>query len=63
MKPGPLPPAGLLGACWNKQNKRYIAQIRVNWKTHYLSSFHTAEEAHAAYLEAKRRLHADGCTI
>jgi len=37
--------------------KKYRAQIRVNGKSTHLGSFSTAEEASAAYLEAKRRLH------
>jgi len=44
------------GAAW------FNASISVNRKHHNLGRFDTAEEAHAAYLEAKRKLHA-GCTI
>lgn len=51
---------GLLGV--SKKAKCSIARIKVDGKVLYLGSFKTDEEAHAAYLEAKRRLH-PGCTI
>lgn len=38
------------------------ARINIDGKKRYLGTFATPEEAHAAYLEAKRRLH-EGCTI
>jgi hypothetical protein len=31
----------------------------INKKNHYLGSFNTAAEAHAAYVEAARRLHGE----
>lgn len=52
----------LIGATWDKMWKNWKAQVRLNGKTIYLGRFATAEEAHAAYLEGKRRLH-PGCTI
>ena len=52
--------SGLLGVQANY--KKWAANIRVSGKRTYLGSFDTPEEAHAAYLEAKRRLHAT-CTI
>lgn len=51
---------GLLGVTTYKG--RFIAQIGVNKKQIRLGCFSTPEEAHAAYLDAKRRLH-PGCTI
>jgi len=51
---------GVLGVC--KVKNRYLAQIRVGRRNINLGSFSSPEEAHAAYLEAKRKLH-DGCTI
>jgi hypothetical protein len=41
---------------------RYVAQIGCGGKTKYIGSFNTGEQAHAAYLMEKRRLH-EGCTI
>lgn len=45
-----------------KREKRYRSRITVTGKVHRLGYFLTAEEAHEAYLTAKRRLH-EGCTI
>lgn len=52
---------GLLGVC-RPANRRFKAQIMVRKKQHHLGYFDTPEEAHAAYLDAKRRVHA-GCTL
>ena len=52
--------SGLLGA-YRKRNK-WLAQIMVNGKQTYVGVYDTQELAHAAYVEAKRRLHI-GCTI
>jgi hypothetical protein len=54
--------SGLLGVHLDKRCGRYRAQIRVSGKVHALGYHDTAEEAHAAYVEAKRRLH-EGCTL
>lgn len=55
--------SGLLGvSIQNKGRRRFQARIQVNKRLMSLGYFKTAEEAHAAYLEAKRRLH-EGCTI
>lgn len=52
-----------LGVCFNKGAKKYAAEIKdLTGKRHYLGLYATADEAHAAYLAAKRRLH-EGCTI
>lgn len=53
--------SGLLGSHWLKDGK-WQAAIGVDGKTRYIGRYDTAEAAHAAYLDAKRRLHA-GCTI
>jgi hypothetical protein len=44
------------------EGTRFKARVRVNKREVYLGLFDTAEQAHAAYLKAKRELHA-GCTI
>jgi hypothetical protein len=53
---------GLLGACWATRDQRFIARIKADGRYISLGGFDTAEQAHAAYIDAKRRLHA-GCTI
>ena len=45
------------GYTWDKQNKKWEAQIRVNSKKKYLGRFDTEEEAHQAYLDAKKIYH------
>lgn len=52
--------SGLLGAF--RAGNRWCSKIRVAGNTRHLGSFATAQEAHCAYLAAKRELHA-GCTI
>lgn len=51
---------GLLGAF--PQGDRFRARIRIESKCVSLGMFATAEAAHAAYVEAKRKHHA-GCTL
>lgn len=52
--------SGLLGCSYLRG--KWQATINVNGKTQYLGVFSSPEEAHSAYLNAKRQLHA-GCTI
>ena len=40
-----------------KENSKWVAEIKVNYKTIRLGLFSTPEEAHAAYLAAKQRMH------
>lgn len=54
--------SGLIGACWNKQNKAWKAQITHQGKVIYLGLYKTSQLAHEEYLTAKRKLHS-GCTI
>ena len=51
---------GVLGVF--KKNGHFFASISVNDKTRHLGVFETVEEAHAAYVKAKRILH-PGCTL
>lgn len=53
---------GLLGVYWNKEHKKFMAKIMFSGKHKYLGYFPTAEEAHQAYLKAKRELHSH-CTL
>jgi hypothetical protein len=55
--------SGLLGVFRARsKSERWGARIGVNGKEQHLGTFKTPEAAHAAYIEAKRRLHA-GCTL
>lgn len=52
--------SGLLGA--HKKRSRWSSQIKVNGRLVKLGTFGTAEEAHAAYVYAKRKYH-EGNTL
>ena len=57
--------AGLLGVVLDlskKTDKKYTARIVYGGRQHSLGYYNTPEEAHAAYLEAKRKHH-PGCAI
>jgi hypothetical protein len=51
---------GFLGV--TRSRKRWKAHIKVGDKVLHIGTYDTPEEAHAAYLAAKRVLHI-GCTI
>lgn len=51
---------GLLGVTWNKRDQRWRAQIRVCGKKRWIGAFSTPEDAHYAYINAKRELHPFG---
>lgn len=56
---------GLLGVSPNtngRGEKPFSAFIKYDGKVHNLGNYRTAQEAHTAYLEAKREHH-EGCTI
>ncbi len=55
---------GVLGVSLDRRllAKPYRAQIQVNGKNRKLGYFATADEAHQAYVEAKRQQH-EGCTL
>ena len=48
---------GMLGASPVPGSTKFKAQIGVRGERHRLGHFDTAEEAHAAYVKAKRQLH------
>lgn len=54
--------SGLIGAHRQHRGPGFTSTIIVGGKRMHLGSFKTAEEAHAAYISAKRRLH-PACTI
>lgn len=49
--------SGLLGVCWHKRDRRWVAQIKVGGKVRHIGLFATPEAAHDAYLKAKAELH------
>jgi hypothetical protein len=51
--------SGLKGACWDPVNQRWEVRIRFKKRSYFLGRFATAEEAHAAYMEAAHRLHGE----
>lgn len=53
---------GLLGVCLVKKSGKFSAEIRFNGNRLKLGHHDTPQQAHQAYLEAKRRLHST-CTI
>lgn len=58
----PSSKSGLMGAMFDNSTGRYRSRIRVGGKRISLGSFKTPEEAHDAYLKAKRNLH-EFCAI
>jgi len=52
----------LIGATWDKWSGRWKAQVISGGRTVFARYFDSAEAAHAAYVEAKRKLH-PGCTL
>lgn len=52
----------LLGVSFHKGDQKWRASIRVNGRAKHVGNFSTPELAHAAYVEAKRKLH-PGCTL
>ncbi len=53
---------GALGVSTIPQSKKFKAAITVNGKHKHIGMYETVEEAHQAYLEVKRKVHA-GCTL
>ena len=52
--------SGLLGAHWSSDHNAWRACISINGKVHRVGLHATAEEAHAAYLDLKRKHHPFG---
>ena len=61
-KPHKRNKCGLLGVSWHTVGKCWRARICTNGVQMLIGHFKTPEEAHQAYLGAKRKYHA-GCTI
>lgn len=58
----PSSKSGLIGAMFDNSTGRFRARIRSNGKRINLGSFSTQDEAHFAYLKAKREMH-EFCSI
>lgn len=54
--------SGLLGVSFNKRDRKWYSQILIDRKKCFLGYFKSADEAHQAYLDAKRAHHKT-CTI
>ena len=54
--------SGFLGVNWRKDRQKWRAVISTRRKQKFLGFFDTAQEAHQAYLIAKRKLH-EGSTL
>lgn len=61
-KPNSINKTGYLGVSLYKKSNQFRAFICVNKINRHLGIFDTPEQAHEAYLNAKRKLH-EGCTI
>lgn len=53
---------GFLGVTFDKRKDKWQAQIKFDRRNRFLGYYKTAEDAHTAYLSAKRDHH-EGCTI
>lgn len=53
---------GYLGVVFHAQSNRWRARIQSHGRTSHLGMFDTPQQAHEAYVLAKRRIH-EGCTI
>jgi hypothetical protein len=49
--------SGFRGVSWYKSTNKWLAHITINRKVKHLGYFDTPEEAHEAYLNAKREIH------
>jgi hypothetical protein len=47
----------LIGAHWNPQKRKFTSAVRVGGVLKHLGHFNTAEAAHEAYVQAKRKHH------
>jgi hypothetical protein len=54
--------SNLIGAFYSKKNKNWFSRICINNKRKWLGSFANANDAHQAYINAKREIH-PACTI
>lgn len=51
--------SGFKGVVWHKHRRKWVAKIKVNYKTYHLGLYATPEEAHLAYQRAAATLHGE----
>lgn len=51
--------SGYKGVCWHRGARKWVAQIKVDWKIKYLGLYDTPQAAHAAYCEAAKKYHGE----
>jgi hypothetical protein len=51
--------SGFKGVSWDEKNRLWCAQIQTHGKNKKLGRFSTKELAHAAYIDAAKKLHGD----
>lgn len=49
--------SGFMGVRWREERQCWVAELRIDGKRRRLGAFKSPEDAHAAYLEAKRKHH------
>lgn len=54
--------SGYLGVHWSTQASKWRARLVTNGRSIHVGLFDSAEDAHAAYLAEKRKIH-EGCTL
>lgn len=54
--------SGFLGVHWEKHASKWRARLVTNGRSIHIGLFDSAEDAHAAYIAAKREIH-KGCTL
>lgn len=49
--------SGYTGVSWHKRKSKWVARVGINYRRMSLGNYDTPEEAYAAYLSAKKKLH------
>lgn len=55
--------SGFPGVTWKKRERKWVAQIGLNYKHIHLGRFDTADQAALAYIEAKAKYHQFHSTV
>lgn len=54
--------SGYLGVHWDRLTEKWRARVTTGGRSIHVGLYDSAEEAHAAYVTAKRKIH-EGCTL